>query len=355
MVSKELDNKHPQVKSTNSLFENTPSKKEPNHNLFETINFNQMNEKKVVTNSKTAKEESSLFGTLSSSANKNTNKSSNDAVAKKIIKVGSTPAKLMTPVIMTRPNNKPDLLTKNESEINELKKKVNSLLEMNSKLMRRLNRQEKENAKKKKFKNNVVSFIHKYDKDVTSLKENIENSQNLVENKLTEKDEELKKLYQSTSKNFEELQGRVEKVHHKLNKLQMTERKQIEKLHTNLELQDIAVGEKLEVQGLAFLNAINAKSIDLGNIRLDSNGVIFKNENTKLIVGKEVYTIGQLLNSMKKFNILMEKCGPDFGNCKPVSQQFLQDQAAKQEAILNSLKKLRSETTEILSRHRKSR
>lgn len=342
MVSKEIENTKPTAKSSSSIFENVAPHKDTKSNLFDSLNFNQVSEKKVVK-----KEAKSLFGSVSTAQNQNS-ASTEKVQNKKIIKVGSKPT--------MKPNQTyNDLEHKNEAELKDLKKKVNSLLEMNSKLLRRLKVQNRENSKKKKFKRNVVSFIQKYDKDVNNLKQNIESSKNLVEDKLTAKDQEFKKLYESTSKNFEELQDEVQNVHHKLNQLQVKEKKHIDKLRSNLVLKDLSIDKKLEVDGIAFLNKVNAQSIDLGNIKLDSNGLTFKNDNTKLILGNEVFTIGQLVTNMSNFKKLIEKCGENFENCKPVSQEIFRDQAAKQEAILESLKRLRADTTEVLTRHKKFR
>ena len=101
------------------------------------------------------------------------------------------------------------------------------------------------------------------------------------------------------------------------------------------------------------MNKLSAKSLDIGNIKIDEHGINFSNENVKLIVGKEIITVGQLLNNLASFRKLINICGESFEKCKPVTDEILKDQAAKQHAILESLKKLRQETTQVLTRHRR--
>jgi len=243
--------------------------------------------------------------------------------------------------------------SKNELELKKLKRDVASLLEMNQKLFKKMKKTDKVNKKKTKFKKNVVSFIEKYDKDVSNLKKNIESSKDFVENKIVQKNEEFQKLYDSTEKNFEQLQVQVKDVQSKINMLETEETKKLAELHSNFSIKDLNINNKLDVEGISFMNKLSAKSLDIGNIKIDEHGINFSNENVKLIVGKEIITVGQLLNNLASFRKLINICGESFEKCKPVTDEILKDQAAKQHAILESLKKLRQETTQVLTRHRR--
>lgn len=243
--------------------------------------------------------------------------------------------------------------SKNELELKKLKRDVASLLEMNQKLFKKMKKTDQVNKKKTKFKKNVVSFIEKYDKDVSNLKKNIESSKDFVENKIVQKNEEFQKLYDSTEKNFEQLQVQVKDVQSKINMLETEETKKLAELHSNFSIKDLNINNKLDVEGISFMNKLSAKSLDIGNIKIDEHGINFSNENVKLIVGKQIITVGQLLNNLASFRKLINICGESFEKCKPVTDEILKDQAAKQHAILESLKKLRQETTQVLTRHRR--
>jgi len=120
-------------------------------------------------------------------------------------------------------------------------------------------------------------------------------------------------------------------------------------------LKDLKVKNRLNVDGIAFINKVNAKSIDLGNIKLDSNQITFLDENSKIVIGNEVTSIGSIVKNMGALNRLINKCGENFEKCKPISEDLIREQTSKQIEILENLKKLRGETTQVLNRHRKLR
>jgi hypothetical protein len=296
---------------------------------------NKSNSKSITKNKKTHHKKSHSQKNKNSS--QSTNKNSASTQKKTFIKIGGSL------------NSE----SKNESELKKLKRDVASLLEMNHKLLKKLKKTDEVNKKKRRFKKNVVSFIQKYDKDVSTLKKNIESSKDFVEHKIVQKNEEFQKLYESTEKNFEQLQVQVKDVQSKISQLETEETKKLAELHSNFSIKDLNINNKLDVEGISFMNKLSAKSLDVGNIKIDTQGVNFSNENVKLIVGKEMITVGQLLNNLASFRKLINICGENFEKCKPVTDEILRDQAAKQQAILDSLKKLRQETTQVLSRHRR--
>lgn len=347
-----------------------------NKNLFETLNFSQLKEKEKVS---TKKANTSLFSSIQSqsqsqsqtnNANTNLEKSDSTAVSQKNTNTSNsslTNSKSTTNNMTvnskskSRSKSKSEAkyqknLAKNQKEIDKLKKKVTVLLQMNEKLMNKIKKSESSHNKSKKFNKNVVNFIQKYDSDVNTLKKNIESSKTLVENKITQKDMEFKKLYEDTNQQFGNLQNQIVDVGKKVNQIENEEEKKINQLHSNFSLKNLKVDDKLNVEGIAFINKVNAKGIDLGNIKLEPEQITFLNEKSKITVGKDSTSIGDVLNSVNAFRSLVAKCGENLEKCQPASEDLLKEQASKQEEILNRLKKLRNETTQILrKKHKKFR
>jgi hypothetical protein len=242
----------------------------------------------------------------------------------------------------------------NEKEIKKLKSKINVLLQFNEKLMKKIEKISK--SKDKKTEEEVVSFIQKYDQDVHTLKQNIEINKNLVSEKVTRKEEEIKKLFDQTSTDFSKLQSTMGNIQEKVNKIKSYGDKKISELKTNFSVKDLHVQDKLEVGGISVSKKITAKSIDLGGIKLDSNEIIFNDENAKIVVGSNVTTIGSIIKMGEKLDKMIEMCGENFERCRKISDSALEEQKKMQETILENLRELREETSEILnSRHKKFR
>ena len=363
-----------------SIAKNAP-KPAAKKNLFDNfnVNFNQIKEKalegagasknQAAANTVGTKKADSLFANLKSESKVNTGAAENSA-NKALIKVGSENTSVSasksasvsaskststTASTSTNTKSKPKKNKKDQKVISKLKKNVKMLMQMNEKLMKKFKSLNMDKKKKKKLSKKVVSFIQQYDSDVSKLKKNIQSSKNQVENKINKKDEEFKNLYKSTEKNFVNLQSQVSNVHSQLNDLVTEEEKKLKELKSNFQVKDLEVKGKVDVDGIAFINKLNAHSIDLGKIKFDSNGISFNDENVKLIIGKDVMTIGQLSANLKSFKKLISLCGKNFEKCRPVSDDVFREQADKQQAILDHLKKLRTETTKVLTRNKKFR
>ena len=101
-------------------------------------------------------------------------------------------------------------------------------------------------------------------------------------------------------------------------------------MRKRLVLDDIRVKNKLDVNGVAFINKINTESIDLGSIKIDSNKLMFKNEASKIMVGDEMITAKDFFKIVKSIKNLKSKCGENLENCKPIDNKYLNQQEKKE-------------------------
>ena len=101
-------------------------------------------------------------------------------------------------------------------------------------------------------------------------------------------------------------------------------------MRKRLVLDDLTIKNKLEVNGVAFINKINTESINLGSIKIDSNKIMFNNESSKLMVGDNVITVKDFYNIVKTLKLIKSKCGENLENCKPIDNKYLKQQETKE-------------------------
>jgi len=107
------------------------------------------------------------------------------------------------------------------------------------------------------------------------------------------------------------------------------ENSRFEQMKKRLVLDDLSVKNKLDVNGVAFINKITTDSIDFGNLRIDSDHLAFNNEASKIIVGNDVITAKEFFDVIKSMKYLKEKCGEYLEKCKPIDNQYLEKQEKK--------------------------
>jgi len=120
----------------------------------------------------------------------------------------------------------------------------------------------------------------------------------------------------------------------------------------SLVLDDVSVKNKLDVNGVAYINKINTDSIDFGNLRIDSDHLAFNNEAAKIMVGNEVITAKEFFDVVSTMRYLKKKCGDNLENCRPIDSQYLKKQEKKEIEILENLQSLRKTTNEYLSKRK---
>jgi len=106
----------------------------------------------------------------------------------------------------------------------------------------------------------------------------------------------------------------------------------------------LSVNDKLDVNGVAYINKINTNLVDLGSIQISNNNLKFSNFNSKIMIGNEVITLKELVNIVFSFKNLQQKCGENLEKCRPVDEKYFEEQRNKEEEILINLKNLRKTT-----------
>jgi hypothetical protein len=235
------------------------------------------------------------------------------------------------------------------SDIESLKREVQTLIQTNEKLMKKYERANKH--KTGRSKHNVVSFIQDYDKDITNLKEKVEANKDLLENTINQKDEEFKKLYNQASNKFNDINKKVKAVNEKLTHIETEHLDKIVSLKENLKVDNLSVENDLTA-GNARIHKLHADIVELPGMKITKDQITLK-KDMKLVIDGETINMNDLVRDYNMFQEFLKKCGNNFENCKPVSQAVIQEQANTQKIILDNLRELREETNKVLMNKQK--
>jgi hypothetical protein len=236
----------------------------------------------------------------------------------------------------------------NEKTLNNLNSRIEDLVEKNNKIKKEIKIYKSLHKNKKNIESKVTNFLEKYEGEVKNIKSTILEKSHFVEKALKDKTNNFEKIYKDVVSNYSNLQTQVDVVKEKLEEIKKLENEKFNQMRKRLVLDDITVKNKLDVNGVAFINKINTDSVNLGNIRIESNKLMFSNEGSKIMVGNDVITVKDFFNIVKTMKYLQSKCGDNLEKCKPIDNDYLKQQEKKEIDILASLKTLRQITNDYL-------
>lgn len=343
VLNKEISDKQVARKVTN-VEPNKEAKNSSKH-LFDDINFNQIKE-----TAKAQKSESGMVSLFSALKN-----GSKDTAVKTEAKVQSEPLiktdqKENSKAKISERNNKivERRLNKDEKELKSLKSQFTVLMQKNENLLKKFKNQKKAKKNKKSKRSKIVNFIQKYDNDVKDLQQNVDNNKNVVQTEIVQNEEELEKLYSSTYNNYNSLQNELKTVDNKLSAIEDEQNHDMSKIKTNFATKRMSVKNNLNVGGVALVDKVTTNSIDLGSIKLDSNGITINDDSVKINANGASVDVKTIMKAMKNYSRLVEKCGEDLSLCNPISREAQEENKHREEIILDSLKSLRRQVSTIL-------
>ncbi len=345
MIEKSLNKDNHESKETdqgqtNSLFDEPEKNMNDNNkdnllqskNIFDSINFNEMKEKKVENENANKNTNKNMNTNTNRNENSGTNNSKNEA-------------KL---ALKNKLKNKKYL-----KEIENLKSKINYLISSNKRLTKKVVNYE--SKKIHKLDDNVISFIDKYDEKVDSLKNKLKVDKKNIENFLTEKEDLLDEKYSEASQKFTELKSNIKNLNNQVTEITKNQNEIDQKIKDGLEIDKLKVDNNIDIKGVLYSKKLSAKELNLNSIKIDSSKLKI-NSNTKLQIGNQIYNLDNFINNLNYISKLSDYCGEEFSKCKIISKENLIEQKQKQENILENLKKLRTDANLIIyKKHKKSR
>jgi len=240
----------------------------------------------------------------------------------------------------------------NGKTLSSLNSRIEELIALNKDVTRDVKKFKTLKKEKNELESKVSNFIEKYENEVQDIKSTIMNKSHQVEKTMKDKARNFDQVYHGVVSQYNTLQNQLGLVKKSLDKIKRDEQEKFNQMKKQITVDDLTVKKKLDVNGVAFIDKINTDMVDLGNIQIDSDKLVFKNQASKIMIGNDVITVNDFFNVVKTMKYLQSKCGQNLENCKPIDNKFLKEQENKEMEILNTLKTLRKKTSDYLIKKR---
>jgi len=236
---------------------------------------------------------------------------------------------------------------KYSKEIDNLGNQIDSLMKMNEKLIKRVNKYE--TKKEAKMEDNVISFIENYDKKVNDLKNKLKTNKKNIEKNIAEKEDMFSEIFSEASQKFTELKSNIKSINHQVEHIVQKQTEAESKIKNGLEIDNLSVNNNLNINGILYSKKLFAHEINMDNVQINSSNIKV-NRDTQLQVGNEILPFEKIIQNLDYISKLRDYCGEDFSNCEIISSEKYEAQNMQQENILKNLKKLRTETAQVMKR-----
>lgn len=218
---------------------------------------------------------------------------------------------------------------------------------MNEKLVKKVNKFE--SKKEAKIEDNVISFIENYDKKVNELKSKLKSNKKNIEKTIAEKEDMFSEIHSETTQRFTELKSNIKSLNHQLEHIAQKQTEAESKIRNGLEIDNLSVNNNLNINGILYTKKLFADEINMDNVQINSSNIKV-NRDTQLQVGNEILHFEKIIQNLDYISKLRDYCGEDFSKCKLISSEKSESQNLQQENILKNLKKLRTETAQVMKR-----
>jgi len=239
-----------------------------------------------------------------------------------------------------------------EQALVTLTDKIQKLIQADNKIKSDVEKYKALKNEKDEITDNIKNYVHKYEGKINSIKSTILDQSDHLHETVEQKAEGIHEIYKGVVGDYTRLQTEVDILREKLSNIKQLEDDRFAQMRKSLVLDDISVKNKLDVNGVAYINKLNTDSIDFGNLRIDSDHLAFNNESAKIMVGNEVITAKEFFDVISTMRYFKKKCGDNLENCRPIDSQYLKKQEKKEIEILENLQSLRKTTNEYLSKRK---
>jgi len=206
----------------------------------------------------------------------------------------------------------------------------------------------------KSEKNQILNKIHlfagNYEKELGSISKSISDKNQLIKHSVTEKSKKIEEIYRSLIADYKNIGSGIGEIKTKLTELKNKENKKFSEIQNKFSLNELSADGGLDVYGVSFINKINTNKIDLGNVQISNDIIKFSNINSKIMIGNDVITLKELIDTVVLFKNLQKKCGDNLEKCRPVNKKYFEEQRNKEEEILKNLKNLRQTTHNLIEK-----
>jgi hypothetical protein len=240
-----------------------------------------------------------------------------------------------------------ETLKEDEKEIEKLKAKVNSLMKMNKSLLEEMEKRKQIKTLSQEASEDLVNLIEKTKNPLNSIETQIKNTEENFKEKITQKDSEVKAEYTKLLKNLDFLLEKMQKAEKSLEEISRDEALVNGEVKKNYETDRLEVQENIQNDGVTNVDAITSEEIDLGNMKIDLERILFNNPNSEIIVGSNVISLRELKENLEGMENLKRKCGEHLEKCSVYNGDALEKEIEKEDKIIDDVKVLRKETQKV--------
>jgi len=242
-------------------------------------------------------------------------------------------------------------ITKNEKLLASLNSQIHTLLNKNKKLEEKVKYINNLKSEKNQILNKIHLFAGNYEKELGSISKSISDKNQLIKHSVTEKSKKIEEIYRSLIADYKNIGSGIGEIKTKLTELKNKENKKFSEIQNKFSLNELSADGGLDVYGVSFINKINTNKIDLGNVQISNDLIKFSNINSKIMIGNDVITLKELIDTVVLFKKnLQKKCGDNLEKCRPVNKKYFEEQRNKEEEILKNLKNLRQTTHNLIEK-----
>merc|ERR1711957_490651 len=241
----------------------------------------------------------------------NKNKSNKNKKPTKETKTEEKKTPVVTKKTETKQNILKEAIVEDKDEIEKLKAKVQNLLKMNKYLLNEV--EERKNIKnlKKEASDDLVNLIQKSDSPINFMQKKVLKVQEIVQDKIAQKDSNLQNAHKILEKNL-----------------------------------DLLV-ENIQNDGITYVNTVRTEELDLGNLKLDVQKVLFNNPDSEIIVGSNILSLREMVDNMDLMEKLNTRCGVNMEKCIIYNEKVFEKEMANENRIIDGVKVLRKETLKM--------
>lgn len=306
--------------------------------IFNQINFNQVSEKIQNTNKNS-----------NANASKNTNSNTNSSTNKSQTANKNNAQTNNQFMSKAQSRARAKLSSKLSKKIEKLRNHMHDIVKSNDKLTTKMNKHE--TKRQNEINDSIIKFIQAYEQNVHNLKHELRHDKKQVKFEFAQKESQFSTNYEEANQLFLETKSNIQDMNQNLEKILQKQNENEKKIKNGLELDNLTIKNNLDVDGVLYAKKIKAEQADLKDISINQSNIKV-GDNVKLQIGGQNIFLDGLIGNVDFVEKLQDYCGEDYSKCRLISQDDISEQDNKQENILKNLKKLRSETAEILNMQR---
>lgn len=240
-----------------------------------------------------------------------------------------------------------ETLHEDVDEIEKLKAKVSNLLKMNKYLLGEMEKGKKIKNMKREASDGLVELIQKSESPINFMQKKIIKTQDIVQEKIREKETELNNEHQLLLKNLDNLVEKVQRADKSLKILQQDPSISSGEIKKQYETDKLNVKENIQNDGITYVNNVHTEELDLGNLKIDFEKLMFNNPDSEIVVGSNILSLKELSENLDLMDKLNARCGVNMEKCVIYNENIFEKEIANENKIIDGVKYLRKETQRL--------